>query len=225
MVSPPLLDALTHQRALAIVRGRDRDGSLAAVQALVEEGIRIVEVSLTGVDALSVLRQAADKLDPSAMLGAGTLRTVTQLDAALEAGATFIVSPALTAGAIEAIRRGIPTLPGVFTPTELEHALELGATAVKLFPASLGGPGYLRALREPYPDAQIVAVGGVQLDVVDAYFESGALAVGLGGPLLGDAPHGGDLTALRQRARALVAQIGAPAPPPRSAQEAAGRRS
>lgn len=207
MVTEGVLDALARRRALAIVRGRDPDASLAAIEALIEEGVSVIEVSLTGTDALSVMRRAAERFSGSALLGAGTVRTPEQLDAALEAGAAFVVGPALTSGTLEALLRGVPALPGVFSASELDSALDLGARMVKLFPASVGGPAYVRALREPYPDAAIVPVGGVSLESVPDYLNAGAVAVGLGSPLLGDAPHGGSLEGLRERARSLVATI------------------
>jgi 2-dehydro-3-deoxyphosphogluconate aldolase/(4S)-4-hydroxy-2-oxoglutarate aldolase len=96
-------------------------------------------------------------------------------------------------------------IAGALTPTEVVAAVHRGATAVKLFPASIGGPSYLKALRDPLPDVPFVAVGGVDVAKAEEYFAAGAIAVGLGSPLLGDAPQGGDLGALRERARAFLA--------------------
>ena len=103
-----------------------------------------------------------------------------------------------------AVRAALPTLAGVLTPTEIETAVRAGASMVKIFPASLGGPGYLAALRQPYPDVPMVPVGGVGLDDVPAYLARGATAVGVGSPLLRDAADGGDLGALAARAREFV---------------------
>jgi 2-dehydro-3-deoxyphosphogluconate aldolase/(4S)-4-hydroxy-2-oxoglutarate aldolase len=82
--------------------------------------------------------------------------------------------------------------------------MERGATAIKLFPASIGGPGYLKAVRDPFPDIPFIAVGGVGLDEATGYWEAGAIAVGLGGPLFGKAASGGDLTDMRDRARGFL---------------------
>jgi 2-dehydro-3-deoxyphosphogluconate aldolase/(4S)-4-hydroxy-2-oxoglutarate aldolase len=102
----------------------------------------------------------------------------------------------------------VPVLVGALTPSEVIAAVDLGATAVKLFPAAqLGGPSYLRALREPFPGVPFVPVGGVTADTVAAYLAAGATAVGAGSPLIGDAAGGGSLEALRQRARAMRAAV------------------
>jgi 2-dehydro-3-deoxyphosphogluconate aldolase/(4S)-4-hydroxy-2-oxoglutarate aldolase len=132
----------------------------------------------------------------------------TDTAATIAAGAQFVVTPAVVESIPEAARRGLPAA-GALTPTEAYNALLMGASAVKLFPASLGGPAYLKALRDPFPDIPFVAVGGVGLDEMHAYLAVGAVAVGVGGPLVGDAASGGSLSDLRVRARAYVAAAGA----------------
>ena len=122
-----------------------------------------------------------------------------------EAGGQFMVTPALAESIEASAARGIPVLAGALTPTEAYEAMTRGATAVKLFPASIGGPGYLKALRDPFPGIPFIAVGGVGLDEAAGYWQAGAVAVGLGGPLFGDAGSGGDLAPVRERARAFVA--------------------
>lgn len=191
-------DALLREaRLVAIVRG---DRPAAVVEVLFAAGVRLVEVSLTSRDALAVI---ADVTPPAGcLLGVGTVRTAADVDAALAAGADFVVSPALNAAVPAAVAAGLPVLGGALTPTEVETALELGVDAVKLFPASLGGPAYLSALRQPFPDVPFVPVGGVGLADVPAYLAAGAVAVGIGSPLVGD---GRDLDAVAARARRLVA--------------------
>ena len=121
-----------------------------------------------------------------------------------EAGGQFMVTPSLASSIQESARLGIPVLAGALTPSEAYEAMNRGATAVKLFPASIGGPGYLKALRDPFPGIPFIAVGGVGLDEAAGYWDAGAIAVGLGGPLFGDAGSGGDLAPMRERARAFV---------------------
>ena len=104
-----------------------------------------------------------------------------------------------------AAERGVPCAAGALTPTEAVAAMAAGAAVVKLFPASLGGPAYLKALRDPLPDVPFMAVGGVGIDAAPDYLAAGAVAVGVGGPLVGDAASGGDLDALRARARTYAA--------------------
>jgi 2-dehydro-3-deoxyphosphogluconate aldolase/(4S)-4-hydroxy-2-oxoglutarate aldolase len=196
-----LLEQLQSRRLLAIVRSGDPDIALDILRVLAEEGIDLVEVSLTTAGALSVIRRAA-----GGRLGAGTVLTAADAQAAVEAGASYLVTPGIGAGAREGVRLGVPVLAGALTPSEVIAAVELGATAVKLFPvAQFGGPSYLRALRAPFPGVPFVAVGGVAADAVPAYLAAGATAVGVGSPLTGGFADAVDLDALRERARAMVA--------------------
>ncbi|MEW1864939.1 bifunctional 4-hydroxy-2-oxoglutarate aldolase/2-dehydro-3-deoxy-phosphogluconate aldolase [Streptomyces sp. NPDC088194] len=205
-----LLTALHTHRLVAIVRGDDPRAALRSVLALVEEGVTLVEVSLSGEDALDVIAQARTALGPGAPLGAGTVLTAADARAAHLAGADFVVTPGLGAGAVTARDLGMPVLAGVMTPTDVIAAQAMGATALKIFPAAqAGGPGYLRALRGPFPAAPFVPVGGVDEEAARAYLAAGATAVGIGTPLLGDAPHGGSVADLRLRARAFRAAVAA----------------
>jgi 2-dehydro-3-deoxyphosphogluconate aldolase/(4S)-4-hydroxy-2-oxoglutarate aldolase len=192
-----LVDSLRRHRLLAIVRGKDPVAALRTVRTLVEEGIAAVEISLTTTDALTVIRQARAALGPDALLGAGTVRSAADAGRALDAGASYLVTPAVVDGLAP---YGVPVLMGALTPTEIEAALARGADAVKLFPGSLGGPGYLRALRDPFPEVPFVPVGGVDATAALDYLARGAVAVGVGSPLVGDAADGGDLDQLRGRA-------------------------
>ena len=198
-----LLEALRTARLVAIVRGSGVDAALRSVQTLVAEGVNLIEVSLTSTDATTVIARARDDLGPDAWLGAGTVVTVDDVTRATDAGASFVVTPALGASITESRRRELPIIAGALTPSEVVAALEGGADAVKLFPASLGGPGYFRALRGPFPQVPFVPVGGVDEDAARAYLAAGAVAVGVGSPLVGDAASGGSLDELRRRARAF----------------------
>ncbi|MEU6850859.1 bifunctional 4-hydroxy-2-oxoglutarate aldolase/2-dehydro-3-deoxy-phosphogluconate aldolase [Actinacidiphila alni] len=205
-----LLTELRARRLVAIVRGADPDAALAAVLTLVEEGVTLVEVSLSGRDALDVIARARAALGPGAPLGAGTVLTARDARDAHRAGADFVVTPALGEGVTAARELGLPVLAGVMTPTDVVAAVRLGATALKIFPAAqAGGPDYLRALRGPFPDLPFVPVGGVDARAARAYLAAGALAVGVGSPLVGDAADGGSAAALRARARDFLATVGA----------------
>jgi 2-dehydro-3-deoxyphosphogluconate aldolase / (4S)-4-hydroxy-2-oxoglutarate aldolase len=192
---------LRTRRLVAIVRGGDASAALRTVRALAEEGIRLIEVSLNTVDALEVVARAAGELPSDVWLGAGTVLTGEDVRRSRDAGARWIVTPALAESVPAAVAADLPVLAGALTPTEVVAAMAAGAGAVKLFPASAGGPHYLRALRDPLPDVPIVPVGGVGADDVADYLAAGAVAVGVGAPLVGDAADGGDLRALRERAR------------------------
>ncbi|MGA5899012.1 bifunctional 4-hydroxy-2-oxoglutarate aldolase/2-dehydro-3-deoxy-phosphogluconate aldolase [Streptomyces venetus] len=192
-----LVESLRAHRLLAIVRGKDPAAALRTVRTLAEEGIAAVEISLTTTEALTVITRARAELGPDALLGAGTVRSAADAARAVEAGASYLVTPALVDGLAP---YGVPVLMGALTPSEIEVALARGADAIKLFPGSLGGPGYLKALRDPFPEVPFVPVGGVDAQAARDYLERGAVAVGVGSPLVGDAADGGDLDGLRARA-------------------------
>jgi 2-dehydro-3-deoxyphosphogluconate aldolase/(4S)-4-hydroxy-2-oxoglutarate aldolase len=199
-----LLAGICETRLVAIVRGTDGAAAAKAALAAMEEGFRFVEIALTTPGALEAIREVRAAAPAGCFVGAGTVLTVQDVDRVAEAGGQFMVTPSLAASIAESARRGIPILAGALTPSEAYEAMNRGATAVKLFPASIGGPGYLRALRDPFPGIPFIAVGGVGLDEASGYWEAGAIAVGLGGPLFGDAGSGGDLAPMRERARGFV---------------------
>ncbi|GAA5188744.1 bifunctional 4-hydroxy-2-oxoglutarate aldolase/2-dehydro-3-deoxy-phosphogluconate aldolase [Rugosimonospora acidiphila] len=204
----PIAATLLADGLIAILRGRNAAHLDGVIDTLVESGVRTLEVTLNTPDALGALHRASARLGGAAVLGAGTVRSTSQARDALEAGARFLVSPHTDAEigqvAMEA-RAG--WLPGAFTATEVSTAWAAGATAVKLFPARLGGPRYLRDLREPLDDIPMVPTGGVSAESVADWFAAGAAAVGAGGPLVGDALDTGDLDGLRTRARVMVAAV------------------
>jgi 2-dehydro-3-deoxyphosphogluconate aldolase/(4S)-4-hydroxy-2-oxoglutarate aldolase len=193
---------------VAILRGRRGDRLDAVVDVLVDAGIRSLEVTMNTPGALDAIRRAVTRYGTDVAVGAGTVRTVADADGAVGAGAGFLVSPhtdpALSARAREL---GVAYLPGALTPTEIVAAWASGAAAVKLFPGRLGGPRYLRDIREPLHDIPIVPTGGVSADNVAEWFAAGAVAVGVGGTLIGDALDGGDLSALAARATALMKAV------------------
>lgn len=202
-----LVTELAAARILAVIRGTDTAGAIAAGTALLEEGVRIVEVALTTPDAARAVEALRAVAPAGSLVGAGTVLTAADVAEVAAAGAQFVVTPAVVESIAEAARRGLPVAAGAFTPTEAYTAMRLGASAIKLFPASVGGPAYLKAVRDPFPDIPFVAVGGVGLANLPGYFAAGAIAVGVGGPLVGDAASGGDLDALRERARAYLAAV------------------
>ncbi len=198
------VDILQAGTIIGIVRGTDADAALRTVLALFGEGIDVVEVSLNTPDATSVIARARDTLGPAAALGAGTVITADDAARAADAGASFVVTPGLGAGLPAACERGLPVVGGALTPSEIIEARSRGASAIKIFPASLGGVPYLRALRDPFPHVPFVPVGGVDVDGALAYLAVGASAVGVGSPLVGDAASGGSVEHLRRRARSFV---------------------
>ncbi len=209
-VEAEFLRELAQERLLVIIRGTDPEAAIAAGRTLLDAGIRFLEVSLVTTDALRVITELARLAPANAVIGAGTVLTQDDVARAVDAGARFMVTPAVTESVAESVARGIPVFAGALTPTEAVTAMGLGATAVKLFPASVGGSAYLRALRDPLPDVPFVPVGGVDIALAADYLAAGAVAVGVGSPLVGDAARGGDLAALDARATAFLAVTRAP---------------
>jgi 2-dehydro-3-deoxyphosphogluconate aldolase / (4S)-4-hydroxy-2-oxoglutarate aldolase len=120
----------------------------------------------------------------------------------------YLVTPTMNLAVVRlAVERQVPIFPGGLSPTELAAGWDAGATAVKIFPAQTVGAGYLKHLRGPFPDLEAIPSGGVDLDATREWLDAGAAAVSIGGPLLGDSLKGGDLSALRERCRALRAVI------------------
>ncbi len=205
-----LTPQLMETGVVAILRASSVKYFQPAAEALVRAGLTCLEVTLTTPGALDALSTMADGLPPEAAVGAGTVTSAAQASAAVAAGAQFLVSPAVCADVIAfAAEAGLPCYPGAWTPTEVLAAWRAGATAVKLFPAASGGPEHLRRLRDPLPDIPLVPTGGIAIEHVRGYLAVGAIAVGLGSPLLGDALAGGDLAALAGRASRVLGEISA----------------
>jgi 2-dehydro-3-deoxyphosphogluconate aldolase / (4S)-4-hydroxy-2-oxoglutarate aldolase len=206
----PVGGQLAATRVVAILRAENADRAEAVADVLVEAGVRSLELTLTTRGALEVVERLAARLPDEVEVGAGTVLTAQEVDRSVDAGAVFVVSPTVEEEVIAAaLRRGVASYPGAFTPTEIGGAWRAGASAVKLFPAGTLGPGYLKAVRAPLPDIPLVPTGGIDAAAVGDWLRAGALAVGMGGPLIGDALEpGGDLRALADRARAVVEAAG-----------------
>ncbi|MEV4989219.1 bifunctional 4-hydroxy-2-oxoglutarate aldolase/2-dehydro-3-deoxy-phosphogluconate aldolase [Pseudarthrobacter sp. LMD1-1-1.1] len=204
ITSAGLLAGIRQARLVGIVRGNDGGAAAKAALAAMEEGFQYVEIALTTPNALDAIREVRAAAPAGCLVGAGTVLSQADVEHVTAAGGQFIVTPSLAPSISEAANAGIPVLAGALTPSEAYEAMERGATAIKLFPASIGGPGYLKAVRDPFPDIPFIAVGGVGLDEAAGYWEAGAIAVGLGGPLFGTAASGGDLSDMRDRARRFL---------------------
>jgi 2-dehydro-3-deoxyphosphogluconate aldolase/(4S)-4-hydroxy-2-oxoglutarate aldolase len=201
----PITPQLAQSGVVAILRGSS-DRHLADVaHTLGEAGVTCLELTLTTPGAVGALARVRAELGDDVALGMGSVIDADQAAACLDAGAQFLVSPGVCADVTAyAVDRGIACYPGGWTPTELLEAWRLGASAVKLFPAASGGPRHLKDVRAPLPQIPLVPTGGVALEQVADYIAAGAAAVGLGGPLLGDALDGGSLTELAERARVAL---------------------
>lgn len=202
---------------IAILRGLPEARLLPSIAALVQGGIGLLEIALAGPEDTRLITLAAQAF-PEVLIGAGTVVNAALAEQAVRAGATFLLTPHVAEDAIAAGRQWqVPVIAGAYTATEMQRALALGSAAVKLFPASLGGPDYLRALRAPYPQLPVVAVGGVGPSNMHDYLRAGAIGVGLGSELTRLEGEISDHDALRARAQACTAAFttpdqGGPAP-------------
>ena len=168
---------------VGIVRFHDGGDVPGAMAALVRGGIEQVEVTIDTPGALDAVAAAAGE---GRTVGVGTVVNSEQVRAAAAAGARFVVTPGLVPEVIEtALALGLEPVPGIFTATEILAASAAGARVMKLFPASCGGPSYLRALRGPFPSIALIPTGGVRIEEVPAYLEAGATAIALGSELVG----------------------------------------
>jgi 2-dehydro-3-deoxyphosphogluconate aldolase/(4S)-4-hydroxy-2-oxoglutarate aldolase len=180
-----VIETILETRLVGIIRLPQYSEPVEIAQALVQGGVRVLEFSLTGEGALQAIAAARRALGLGFYVGAGTVRSVSDVAGASQAGADFIVTPAFKPDVIQACKqRGLALLCGALTPTEIVSALEAGADLIKLFPARLGGPRYVKDLLGPFPELKLVPTGGVNLENASAYLEAGAVAVAIGGSLV-----------------------------------------
>jgi 2-dehydro-3-deoxyphosphogluconate aldolase/(4S)-4-hydroxy-2-oxoglutarate aldolase len=205
-----VLDVVRADRALTVVRADRIPDAAALCRALAEGGIRTVELTFTTPDVLEHLAAAADV--PGVVLGVGTVLHAGQARAAIDAGARFLVTPGLRPAVAEvAVAAGVPVMLGAFTPTEVATAVDLGAAAVKIFPAGRLGPKYLSDLRGPYPQVDLLPSGGISAENAAAFLAAGAVAVCAGTSVVPPAVvAAGDWTEITRRARAFAAALTSP---------------
>lgn len=200
------LDAVRAAGVVAVLRGPDPESTIRAVDALVAGGVTGIEVTYSTPDAPRVIATVRARHGDAIALGAGTLTRPEQAVEAVDAGASFLVSPGTRPALAAAMTAtGAVCMFGALTPSEVMLALELGADVVKIFPASLGGPAYLKALRGPFGDAALMPTGGVSVDNVGEWVAAGVVAVGAGGELCSPAlMAAGRFGEIEHRARAFA---------------------
>jgi 2-dehydro-3-deoxyphosphogluconate aldolase/(4S)-4-hydroxy-2-oxoglutarate aldolase len=170
---------------VAIMRANSPDQLLGAAKAVLEGGVVAIEVTMTTPGALDVIKQATCEFGREVLFGVGSVLDAETARAAILAGAQFVVCPTFKPQTIEVCKRySIPVVPGAYTPTEILTAWEAGADAVKVFPATAGGPAYIKAIKAPLPQVSLSAVGGVNLETTSDFIRAGADFVGVGGELV-----------------------------------------
>jgi 2-dehydro-3-deoxyphosphogluconate aldolase / (4S)-4-hydroxy-2-oxoglutarate aldolase len=205
---PPLSDRLIRSKVIAVLRASHVSALMPVCDVLVEEGILSLELTLTTPGLLDALPEFVYRYAEAADVGVGTILDEAQAHRAMDSGAQYLVTPTMNLAVVRlAVERQVAVFPGGLTPTELADGWNAGATAVKIFPAETVGAAYLKHLRGPFPDLEGIPSGGVDLDATREWLATGAAAVSIGGPLLGDALKRGDLSALRDRCRAVRAVV------------------
>ena len=197
---------------LPVVRAASSDEALAAVEAIRAGGIPILEITLTVPGAINIIADLTRRLGDEAIIGAGTVLDADSARACVDAGAKFVVSPSLDVATIETCNTlDVPVFPGALTPTEVVTAWKAGADAVKIFPAnSVGGATYLKSLKAPLPQIELIPTGGVSLKNVADFIAAGAFAVGIGADLVDLAAlRRGDAASITEKARQYVAAVAA----------------
>jgi 2-dehydro-3-deoxyphosphogluconate aldolase/(4S)-4-hydroxy-2-oxoglutarate aldolase len=176
------IDALLKHKIMGLVRTNDQATGQAMADAMVNAGIRAIEITLTTPGALDIVEKLSENKD--LIVGVGTVISKENVKSAEKAGAKFIVSPNTDSDVIEKTKSlDMVSMPGIATATEVGRALKAGADILKLFPASTYGPAHLKALRDPYPGQFWCPTGGISLGSVGDWFAAGANLIGLGGPL------------------------------------------
>jgi 2-dehydro-3-deoxyphosphogluconate aldolase/(4S)-4-hydroxy-2-oxoglutarate aldolase len=204
---PLIPDALLEGRVVAVARHLDAAIAPAVGAALARGGVPVMEITLNepraqALRSIAALVGAAPSF--GGLVGAGTVLSVEAAQRAVEEGAAFIVMPHVDLAIVRwCVEHGVPCFPGALTPTEVLAAWQAGASAVKLFPAASVGPGYIAQLRGPFPDIPLLPTGGVSAETAGAWITAGAVAVGLGGWLVGDGFPAG----VESRARSVRAAV------------------
>jgi 2-dehydro-3-deoxyphosphogluconate aldolase/(4S)-4-hydroxy-2-oxoglutarate aldolase len=185
MTKTEVLHALRKIGLVPVLRAESEAQALALADAIAAGGVTVLEVTMTVPGAIRVMRRLAEER-PDILIGAGTVLDPETARMCILEGAQFVVSPALNIKTIELCHRyGVAVLPGALTPTEIVTAWEAGADVVKVFPASsLGGAKYLKSVKAPLPQVELIPTGGVSLATASEFLEAGAFALGVGADLV-----------------------------------------
>ena len=190
-----------------VVRAQSADEAITAINAIREGGVDVLEITMTVPGALGLIQAVAERYGSELLLGAGTVLDPETARACILAGAQFIVSPSVNLDTIALCRRySVPILPGALTPTEVVTAWQAGADAVKVFPCgAVGGASYIKALKAPLPQIELVPTGGVSLKTAADFIKAGSFALGVGADLVDvQAIREGKASVITERAREYV---------------------
>ncbi|HEU4711080.1 MAG TPA: bifunctional 4-hydroxy-2-oxoglutarate aldolase/2-dehydro-3-deoxy-phosphogluconate aldolase [Pyrinomonadaceae bacterium] len=207
MTKAAVLKTIREIGIIPVVRAQSADEAMKAIDAIREGGISILEITMTVPGAIGVIEQVCARYGSEAVVGAGTVLDGETARACILAGARFVVSPSLNLETIEVCRRyGVAVMPGALTPTEVVQAWTAGADFVKVFPAgAVGGASYIKSLKAPLPQIELVPTGGVSLKTAADFIKAGASALGVGADLVDvKAIREGQASVITERAREFV---------------------
>ena len=206
------MNAIEAMRVVAVIRLRDAAKLRAVVDALAAGGVRAVEVTMTVPNAIGLIREIAGSLPAGFLLGAGTVTDGDTARAVIDAGAQFVVSPVFRQEVLRACQeRDIAVMPGCFSPTEILAAHDAGADIIKVFPATMLGPQFIRDVRAPLPQVKLMPTGGVTIENAGEWIRAGAVAVGIGSALVdAGAIDRGEFGVITDKARRVLASVTQP---------------
>jgi 2-dehydro-3-deoxyphosphogluconate aldolase/(4S)-4-hydroxy-2-oxoglutarate aldolase len=210
MTAKEILSSITEIGIVPVVRTSSAESAIKAVEAIYRGGIRAAEITMTVPGAVRALEKVADQFGGKIMLGAGTVLDPETARICMLAGAEFFVCPSLRASVIEMAKRYSKVVcPGALTPTEVITAWEAGADVVKVFPCgNVGGAKYIKALKGPFPQVEMIPTGGVNLETAGEFLKAGACALGVGGELVdGKTVKDGRFDIIEERARQFLAAV------------------
>ncbi|HTS27155.1 MAG TPA: bifunctional 4-hydroxy-2-oxoglutarate aldolase/2-dehydro-3-deoxy-phosphogluconate aldolase [Bryobacteraceae bacterium] len=210
MKANEILASITEIGIVPVVRTSSAEAAIQAVEAMYQGGVRAAEITMTVPGAVRALEKVADRFGSTLMLGAGTVLDPETARVCMLAGAQFFVTPSLKVATIEMVKRYSKVVcPGALTPTEVLTAWEAGADVVKIFPAgNVGGPKYIKALKGPFPQIEMIPTGGVNLETTGDFLKAGACAVAVGGELVDPKSiRDGRFDVIEDRARQYLAAI------------------
>jgi 2-dehydro-3-deoxyphosphogluconate aldolase/(4S)-4-hydroxy-2-oxoglutarate aldolase len=210
MKKEAILSAIIEIGVVPVVRTDSAEGAIHAIEAIYRGGIRAAEITMTVPGAIRALEKVADEFGDQIVLGAGTVLDPETARACMLAGAEFLVTPSLNLATIEIAKRYSKVItPGALTPTEVVAAWQAGGDIIKIFPCSaVGGAKYIKALRAPFPQIEMLPTGGVTLETVGDFLKAGACAVAVGAELIDSANiHAGRFDVFEERAKQFLAAV------------------
>ena len=202
-----VLEVARTTRLVSVIRAATPEAALGAARAVIRGGVKLVEVTYSVPDAPRVMRQLVSEAHPGVVVGAGTVLTREEAEAAVAAGARFLIAPNVSEAAAAVARESATFYcPGAYTTNEILHAMAMGAHLVKVYPVGVaGGPDYIRIIRDPLPRVPMLAAGGTHLDNILPFYAAGCLACGIGGAMADPAlALAGRFDEIAERARAFV---------------------